>query len=38
VVEVLHAPEREVFRQVEAPNRRSVGNAARFGNEEMEEK
>jgi hypothetical protein len=39
-VEVLRDPERETFRQVEAPNRRKLGNAwsiARFGNEEMVE-
>jgi hypothetical protein len=38
VVEVLRAPERDVFRQIKASNRSNIGNIARFGNAEMAEK
>ena len=35
---VLRAPEREIFRQIKAPNCRDTGGISRFGNAELAEK
>ncbi len=37
-MEVLRERGREIFRQIEAPNRRNTGSIPRFGNEELAEK
>ncbi len=37
VVEVFREPNREVFRQLEAPSLSNIGNTARFGHAEMAE-
>ena len=37
-MEVLRERDREIFRQVEAPDRRQTGSMPRFGNEELAEK